>query len=132
MSDRRPAPPFSAREGLDLDGDLIVNDAPEALRYGLREVLKLIGYANQSSQRAVLCSALRVPPDHGNWSEYPNIDYEVDQLIRTEPWYRFFNALERIPQFLGDGDVAGFREQMNRLFAEEQIGYRFEDDRSCE
>lgn len=129
MYDRRPDPPFSVREGLERGGDLILDDAPEALRYGLREVLKVLGYSMPSNQRAVLCGALRVAPDHGNWSEYPNIDYEVDQLIRTEPWHRFFNALERIPQFLDGEDVDRYREEMNRLFAVEQIGYRFEGDR---
>ena len=118
--------PFSVREGLGGDTPLIYDDAPGALRAGLREVLEGIGYRKPSSQRRVLSKALRVNSDNQNWSEYPNIDSEVEDLIASGPWYKFFDALERMRQFLLEEEVATYYEKMNTLFAEERIGYRFE------
>ena len=121
-----PNQPFSAREGLGGEISLIYNDAPEALRSGLREVLHVLGYEGPRAQRGILCNALRVIPDLGNWSEYPNIEDEVVGLLETEPWYKFFDALERICRFLPTRKVETYCEKMNALFAEERIGYRFE------
>ena len=118
--------PFSVREGLGVDTPLIYDDAPGALRAGLREVLEGLGYRKPSSQRRVLSKAFRVNPDSQNWSEYPNIDNEVVEMIATGPWYKFFDALERMRQSLPDEEVATYYEKMNALFAEERIGYRFE------
>ena len=121
-----PSQPFSVREGLGDDVPLIHDDAPEGLRYGLREVLEDLGYAEPKSQRQILCKALRVMPDSDNWSPYPNVDDEVTQLVSTQPWYRFFDALERIGKFLPYGNVADYHEKMNELFAGERVGYIFE------
>ena len=118
--------PFSAREGLGQEVPLIYDDAPDALRYGIREVLHVLGYEKPSAQRRILCKALRIIPDQGNWSEHPNIEDEVVGLLETEPWYKFFDALERICRFLPARRVETYCEKMNALFAEEQIGYRFE------
>ena len=121
-----PNQPFSRREGLGAEYALIYDDAPGELRYGLREVLDDLGYKAPSDQRAVLCKALRIIPDKYNWSEYPNIETEVLDLIATEPWFKFFDAMERVPKSLPDAKVPTYHEKMNALFAEEQIGYRFE------
>jgi len=61
----------------------IREDAPESIRVGLREVLAKIGFDRPSSQRLVICQALRARPDPGNWSEYPNINQEVDMASFT-------------------------------------------------
>ena len=118
---------FSVREGLGIDTPLIYDDAPDALRAGLREVLDGLGYKTPRSQRSVLSKAFRVIPDSQNWSDYPNIDDEVVKMITTGPWYKFFDALERMRQSLRDDEeVATYYEKMNALFAEERVGYRFE------
>lgn len=67
MSDQ----PFSTREGYRKELPLIYDSAPDALRYGLREVFRVLGYTKPSEQRRILCGALRISPDSGNWSEYP-------------------------------------------------------------
>ena len=118
--------PFSIRAGLMENSPLVYDDAPEGIRYGLREVLEDLGYAGPKSQRRILCKALRVMPDSGNWSDYPNVDDEVTQLVSIQPWYRFFDAMERIVKFLPDENVANYHEKMNELFSEERVGYRFE------
>ena len=121
-----PGQTFSMRAGFMENGPLVYDDAPEGIRYGLREVLEDLGYAGPTSQRRILCKALRVMPDSGNWSAYPNVDDEVTQLVSIQPWYRFFDALERIGKFLPNENVASYHEKMNELFSEERVGYRFE------
>ena len=121
-----PNQPFSRREGLSAPYPVIYDDAPTELRSGLREVLSDLGYKMPSDQRTILCKALRQIPDRHNWSEYPNIEDEVLRLIVSEPWYRFFDAIERVPKFLSEAEVPNYHEMMNGLFAEERIGYRFE------
>ena len=118
--------PFSRREGLGAEFSLIYDDAPGELRYGLREVLDDLGYKLPSQQRDILCNTLRKFPDRDNWSEYPNVEYEVLELIATEPWHKFFDAMERIPRFLLKPQVQTYYEKINALFAEERIGYRFD------
>ena len=118
--------PFSVREGLVDETPLIYDDAPDALRYGLRGVLMSLGYKTPRAQRHILCNALRVFPDNNNWTDYPNIDNEVVDLLATDPWYEFFNALERLHQSLYEEQAATYYEKMNALFAEERIGYRFD------
>ena len=121
-----PAQSFSAREGLREGEPIIYDDAPEALRYGLREVLHVLGYQTPTAQRRILCRALRVSPNLSNWSDYPNVEDEVVELILTEPWYKFFDAMERLPRLLPDEHVPRYYDEVNALFVDEQAGYRFE------
>ena len=121
--------PFSEREGLRAGGPLIYDNAPDSVRYGIREVLTVLGYRRPSEQRQVLCQAVRIPPDQYNWSDYPNVDNEVIELLMTTSWYKFFDALERIPLYLQSRDVAIYYERINALLADEMVGYRFESDR---
>ncbi len=117
---------FSVREGLRSESSLIYDEAPGALRYGLREVLHVLGYQTPTAQRLILCKSLRVIPDRSNWTDYPNIEDEVVYLLETEPWHKFFDALERIRQFLSEEEAVVYYERMNALFADERVGYRFE------
>ena len=118
--------PFSEREGLRSAGPLIYDNAPDSVRYGIREVFTVLGYERPSEQRGVLCKVLRIPPDLGNWTEYPNVDNEVIDLLTTTSWYKFFDALERIPRHLQPHDHAIYFDEVNSLLAEEMVGYRFE------
>ena len=118
--------PFSVREGLRGEYPLIYDDAPDALRHGLLEVLHGLRYRKPTEQRRILCNALRVIPDKSNWSEYPNIENEVLDLIAMKPWYRFYDALERIQLYLPDMQHLTYYKKMNALFDDEQVGYRFE------
>ena len=121
-----PNQPFSRREGLGAEDPVVYDDVPDELRYGLREVLDELGHTRPSAQRTILCKALRRIPDQSNWSEYPNVENEVLDLIAIEPWYKFFDAMERIPKSLVEEDISIYYQKMNALFAEERIGYRFE------
>lgn len=121
--------PFSAREHLREEGPLIFDDAPEGVRYGIREVLQDIGFETPSQQRTILCKALRVRPDPSNWSDYPNVEYEVAELTMQGPWYKFFDALERLPKFLDYYEMEAYYSKVNDLLADENVGYRFEGNK---
>ena len=116
--------PFSVREGFSGRDLLIYDDAPDGVRYGLREVLMMLGFRTPTAQRRILCGALRVPPDPYNWSEYPNVDGEVVGLTSIDPWFKFLDGLERIPRFLPAELVQTYFKNMNELFADESLGYR--------
>jgi hypothetical protein len=121
---------FSDRYGLRSESDLIYDDVPLSVRIGLREVLEIIEYRAPSAQRSILCKAFRISPDPSNWSEYPNVEQEVSDLIQRGEWYEFYDALERMPRLLRDQwAYETFIAEANRLLAEESAGYRFEDGR---
>ncbi len=120
--------PFSERQGWRVQGSLIYDEAPDSLRYGVREVLHVLGYRTPAAQRDLLGKALRIPPDPMNWSE-SNIEWEVRDLVNTEPWYRLFDALERMPRFLSTEGTEQYYDEMNALFTDERMGYRFEGGR---
>ena len=108
---------------------MVYDSAPDSVRYGIREVLTVLGYRRPKEQRQVLCQALRVPPNPGNWSDFPNVDDEVVELLTTTSWYKLFDSLERIPLYLQSHDVAIYFEKINTLLADEMVGYRFESTR---
>jgi len=118
---------FSRRYGYGPQkSDLIYEDAPEQVRVGLREVLKNCDYDTPSSQRAVICAALRKRPDPSNWSEYPNINEEVDELIHGCEWFVFYDMCERIAQNT-EMEVEYFNYEFNELLKEERVGYQIQE-----
>ena len=121
--------PFSEREGLRPEAPLVYDNASDSVRYGIREVLTVLDYQRPSEQRRILCQALRIAPNQGNWSEFPNVDDEVVELLTTTPLYRFFDGLERIPLYLQPDCVAIYFDKMNALLSDEMVGYRFESGR---
>ena len=118
--------PFSVREGVRGDQSVIFDDTPEGVRYGLREVLHRLGRETPTQQRSILCKAMLVQPDSYNFSDYPNVDLEVADLLVGQPWYEFLDAVERIPIYLDSITGTQFFELMNQLFADEALGYRFD------
>ena len=109
---------------------MIYDRAPEGLRYGIREVLQVLGFNKPSQQRSILCKALRTFPDTDyNWSEVPNIDDEVSQMLVSTIWYKYLDAIERLPIYLDRFYIGVYYKKMNALFAEEEVGYRFDSGR---
>ena len=127
---------FSNRYGYGRRTNPAREVAPESVRVGLREVLKKIGFTTPSPQRQIICEALRARPDPYNWSEYPNIDTEVERLIHDIEWFTFYdlceklNALEEVREKGVMSDYSGtlFAHEMNKIFAEENVVYRFKED----
>jgi hypothetical protein len=108
----------------------IREDAPESLRYVTLQTAKDLDWG-PASLRPILCRVLRVPPNPGNWSEYPNIDYEVDELMSGCEWYRVYDIIEAIHAKMakndlerGETDAPQFAEAINAFFIEEGIGWQ--------
>lgn len=124
---------FSQRYGYRAaEQALVYEDAPDAIRQGLREVLEKCEYSAPSAQRAVICAALRARPDQGNWSEYPNIDQEVDSLLYSLEWWQFYDLCEKLSRKIGpeihvQNSGTYFDMKLNELFKEEGIGYEIVD-----
>lgn len=87
---------FSRRHGYSGQAAPITvrEDAPEALRHAVVQIAAEEGFGTPSDQRALICRVLRVMPDRNNWSEYPNVAGEVEDLITTCMWYRVYDIAE--------------------------------------
>ena len=86
---------FSDRLGLRPDPAEITvrHDAPEELRGILVDIGYRHGY-RPIPLRTLLCPLFYKRPDPNNWSEYPNIDREVRDLLDECPWYEVYEAIE--------------------------------------
>lgn len=126
---------FSKRYGYHQPNGIEIcvrQDAP----YELRGVVVQLAYEcgfRPSSLRTLLCRVLRKRPDPNNWSEYPNIDYEVHQLIDNCEWYRVYDVIECIAERMRETpyshEDAKFENELNDYFLENGIGWRLNDGR---
>lgn len=131
---------FSKRMGLDniKAAEITVrNDAPR----GLREFLVSVAYdagLSPKSLRPLVCRLLRIAPDSGNWSEWPNIAYEVSELVGSCPWYNVYDIIEKIYDSLArsqrlapyDESMSAadyFASEINAFFMVNGIGWQLTD-----
>lgn len=120
---------FSRRYGFSGRGgeDLIREDAPESLRCGLLQIVAGKLEKKPSWLRSVVCGTLRVRPDPSNWSEHPNVWYEVEALVHGCDWFRVYDIIEAIRSALDPELADDFEEMTNGLFREEGIGWQLTD-----
>lgn len=121
---------FSRRLGVRPPGDgpLIHHDAPEPLRVGAMSLLHDQLNKSPSWIRDVICGVRRVRPDPSNWSEYPNIWSEAQNLVYGAEWFEFYDFVEKCADSLRQSrELARFESVMNQLFEEEHIGWRLVD-----
>lgn len=117
---------FSKRQGLFTlkEKEITVReDAPE----GLRGFIKMAYYdlgKNPSDLRSITSRVLKNPPDSNNWSEFPNIDYEVGQHLESCEWYLVYDIIETIIQKLNAQEKATFTEEINEYFITNGIGWK--------
>ncbi len=120
---------FSKRFGYrdSARGITVREDAPRELREAVVQIAYSVGVA-PSALRKIVCRAPRVQPSQGNWSEYPNIAGEVDDLVSMADWYRVYDIAEAIYAALaGEGlyDLPRqFEEELNDVFVEAGIGWQ--------
>ncbi len=127
-------PSFSERLGLDLpDAEITIrHDAPEWLRPIVLAVAYEAGM-QPSGVRAILCDQLMESPDGNNWSEFPNVDGEVQGLIGKAPWFFVYDLIETIHARLArtyahdPSRVATFVEKINRIFRKRGVGWQLMD-----
>lgn len=117
---------FSKRQGfhsLNEKEITIREDAPA----GLRGFIRIAFYdlkKNPSDLRAITTRVLKIPPDRNNWSEYPNIDYEVEQHLENCEWYYVYDIIEAIIQNLNTQQLETFSEEINEYFIANGIGWK--------
>jgi len=117
---------FSKRQGLFSlkEKEITVReDAPE----GLRGFIKMAFYdlnKNPSDLRAITSRVLKIPPDSNNWSEFPNIDWEVGQHLENCEWYLVYDIIEVIIQKLNPKEKESFINEINEYFITNGIGWK--------
>ena len=121
---------FSRRHGYEAhDSEIRVReDAPEELRSVLVDIAYESGL-RPGELRSIICRVLRIAADPDNWSEFPNIDYEVRSELMNCEWYRVYDVIEEIPGALSDGYPDEFEEEMNKYFHMKGIGWQLFDGR---
>lgn len=98
-------------------------DAPE----GLRGYIKMVFYdlkKNPSDLRDITTRVLKIPPDSSNWTEFPNIDYEVDSHLQNCEWYSVYDIIELIIQRLKLEEREIFSNEINEYFISNGIGWK--------
>jgi hypothetical protein len=124
---------FSQQHRYDLpDAEITIrNEAPSWLRDQVLLIAKEIGF-RPSKLREMLCFILIKSPDDNNWSEFPNIDKEVSELLANAPWFSVYDFIEKITEALPSDGSEGRRErftkEINRVFAIKGIGWKLTDD----
>lgn len=108
------------------------HDAPYELRGVLVELAYSCGF-RPKSLRSLVCQVLLKRPDPNNWSEYPNIDYEVRKLLDNCDWYRIYDVVEALCQTMSETpsfyDLDKFQTDLNTFFFENGIGWQLIEGR---
>lgn len=114
---------FSSRHGYERpDADITIRHAAPA---ELREAIIAVAYECQfkpSDLRKHLCLILHRSPNRSNWSEHPNIDGEVHDLVDALEWFEVYDFVELLAsedRRLG----VSFSEEMNRCFRHIGVGW---------
>ncbi len=126
---------FSSRHGFRqaTNAEITVrHDAPHELRGVLVELAYSCGFGPKSL-RSLVCRVLLKRLDPNNWSQYPNIDYEVRELIDNCNWYRVYDVAEEICHKMLEApfsyDPDKFQAELNMFFFENGIGWQVTNGR---
>ncbi|WP_397447771.1 AbiJ-NTD4 domain-containing protein [Polaribacter sp. R77954] len=101
----------------------IREDAPEGLRGFIRMVFYDLN-KNPSDLRDITSRVLKIAPDSNNWSEFPNIDYEVSDHLDNCEWYLVYDIIEVIIQKLNGAEKETFISEINEYFVTNGIGWK--------
>lgn len=101
----------------------IREDAPEGLRGFIRMVFYDLN-KNPSELRNITSRVLKIAPDSNNWSEFPNIDYEVSDHLDNCEWYLVYDIIEVIIQKLNGAEKETFISEINEYFVTNGIGWK--------
>jgi hypothetical protein len=101
-------------------------DAPEGLRFAVLAIARDLGLG-PTPLREIICRTLRVTPNAYNWSDFPNVWEEVQELMFGCEWFRVYDIIEALyVQFARDrsGAAETFEAEVNEYFLEEGIGWQ--------
>lgn len=107
----------------------IREDAPENLRFAVAQIAVDVGMSPDGI-RSVACRVLFVAPDRNNWSNYPNIWSEVQNLLEQCEWFKVYDIAEALYLSLHphSDQAEKFRSELNRCFRENGIGWELTTD----
>jgi hypothetical protein len=114
---------FSQRHGYSRpEAEISIrHDAPQEIRDAVVSIAYQCG-RKPSQLRQVLCAMLFRSPDPGNWSDFPNIDSEVRQLIQDCEWFEIYDFIERLAHDFGHAQE--FSNEINRMFRVKGVGWQ--------
>ncbi|MDR3541703.1 MAG: hypothetical protein P4L69_12170 [Desulfosporosinus sp.] len=122
---------FSKRYGFASVDEIEIavrNDAPDGLRQYIVQLAYESGFKPPSKLRSVVCYLLKIAPDKTNWSEYPNIDDEVYELLSRCKWYNIYDLIERLMSIMHETPYSynpdTFEQDLNEYFIENGIGWK--------
>jgi hypothetical protein len=120
---------FSQRHGLVRpDAEITIrNDAPPQVRDAAIQIAYRSGL-KPSDIRELLCQILCRSPDRNNWSEFPNIDGEVRELIDDSEWFEIYDLIEMLA-VKSERRGQSYAEEMNRFFRAAGVGWQLVDNR---
>ncbi len=123
--------PFSKRHGFGPEPPKIKiwEEAPESFRTALLFAASDTAQLSPSPFREIVCRILRERPDPSNWSEYPNIWGEVEHLVYRCDWFRVYDILEAVAQYLEkrySPEKDAFENEMNNCLRELGIGWQLQ------
>lgn len=123
--------PFSKRYGHSSQEREITirEDAPREFREAMLQICRSIGFS-PGTIREIVCRVLKRLPDPDNWSPYPNIWKEVQDLVIDCEWFRVYDITEAIYASLSLGDSSqadAFQQEVNQSFRELGIGWQIID-----
>jgi hypothetical protein len=120
---------FSKRNAFNpSNGKIVIREgAPESLRHFILQELYDLGVL-PSEIRVRLCQILHKSPDRDNWTERPNIETEVENLLYDCHWYKVYDFIESLSEFLTKNKKYSlFEEKINDFFFEQGIGWKLEN-----
>jgi hypothetical protein len=122
---------FLSRNGHQMPDPQITvrDDAPADVRYHLVTIAIELGLS-PSKIRDLVCDALRKKPNRDNWSEYPNINQEVQNLVEYAPWFKVYDIAQIIYEKFGIQDFdrsQQFQKRLNELLVDCGVGLQMKD-----
>lgn len=103
----------------------IREDAPLGLRQFVVQLIYEFSY-KPSFVRRIICRVLKITPDRNNWSEYPNIEYEANQLIEDCEWFFVYDIIEAFWDGIDIKYREEFQNELNAYFKQNGIGWKIE------
>lgn len=97
-------------------------DAPVGLRNYLRIAFYDLG-KNPSDFLPIICKILKVAPE-GNWTEFPNIDYEIKSHLENCDWFYIYDIIELTIGKLNPSEAEKFCQEINEYFLINGIGWK--------
>ncbi len=118
---------FSDRYGYNQipEEHFIYEDAPEKLRVYIKKIVYDDMDRSPSFLRSIICRTILVRENPQNWSEYPNIDWEVDEMLFEMEWYQVYDVVESLAKEFDRDDQ--YEQLMNDGFKRLGIGWQLKD-----